>query len=371
MQFTISAETFLNLVSTAAPVIPARPVLPVLANLLLTADDGELRVTGTNMDQTIRMTGEAAVIEPGAITVNAKRLTALLREMPHGELAVRVVKDKFTVSYHNGKAEVQGLPATEFPSINGLGEDFDCAEAPVTGEAFRQLADMGGFCPASDRTRMVLTGVLLEIGEGTVAMVSTDGHRLARVALPVDSGETTVSAILPSEAVSAAVKLCGQMELRSLGFGKGAVRFIFANAVLLTKTVEGPYPNFKQVIPVEHQTLFVTETDSFAQSVRRVDVLSNIVTRQIELRFGNDAATLCTANADIGGESRETVAGTYGDEESRLGLNAGYLAEILKRVATPLVRLEMNGESGACIIRPDGECGVDALFLIMPLRLND
>ena len=370
MKFSIPSETFLSLVSTVAPVVPAKPTLPILGNLLIAATGTELRVTGTNMDQTISVTGSANVTEAGAITVNAKRLMSLLREMPKSELSVSVAKDKFTLSYPNGKAEVMGIPDTDYPAINGLGDDFESTAVNMTSEAFKHLADTGGFCVASDRTRLALTGAFLEIADGMASVVSTDGHRLARAIIGLDTDTETASAILPFDGLTNAVKLCGQMNLLSIRFGKGAVRFTLEDAVLLTKTVEGPYPNFKQVIPTEHKCLFVTSADEFAKSVRRVDVLSNSMTRKVELLFKDDAATLCAENADIGGESKETVEGTYAAEELRIGLNAGYLSDILKHVETPMVRMEMTGETGACIIRPDGECGVDALFLLMPLRLN-
>lgn len=364
MRLTISTDLLKALLATVAPVIPAKPTLPVIATVLLQAKGGSLHATGTNMDQSILSSAACSVDEPFSLCVSARLLLSLARELPSGYVTLSAQKDRLTVEHSNGKSSLAGMSHQDYPLI---APDVEGATVPLTGDLLGRLIDTAGFSTASDRTRLQLTGAFLEVADGRATLTSTDGHRLSTASVALGWTDGAASAILPAETMNFALKLAAASQLQCVVLGRGACAFHFEDAMLLSKLIDGPYPNWRQVMPASHTKTYTGNTDDLAKAVRRVALLSNAVTHLVKFSFDSGGLTVSALNMDIGGESRETVFGSYEGEPFEIGMNAAFVGEILRHVSTDAVTLKMTESHGACIF--EGE--ENSRFLCMPLRLNE
>jgi DNA polymerase III subunit beta len=315
------------------------------------------------------------VVEEGGITVNAKRFLSMIRELPEEDITITVKNERVTVNFSQGESSIMGMTSADFPLIR---EITDGVSIPVSGTDFLEMVEKTSFSVASDRTRLALTGVYWIVAPDMMTMVATDGHRLSLCERKL-SGEPAVGtggqaeAIVPPRALSQAARVfAGGLEMESVIFGKGAILFDFGTTTIFSKLIEGPYPNFRQVIPTGNSKRVYVSTDELAAAVRRVSVLSNAITHQIRMSLYPGHMEVATRNTEIGGESQESVAVRYEGESLNVGYNALFLSEIFRVVDTDEVVLELESPVSACIVKPAVQKeSQEYLYLIMPLRLNE
>lgn len=373
MKIVIGRNSLFECLQGVGSVVPQKPTVPVLSNYLLKTSDSHLTVSGTDMDMYISSSVSCSVLEEGSITVNAKRLLSMVRELPEEDITISVSNEKVIVSFSQGESSIMGMPADDFPAIR---EIVDGVIVTVSGNDFIEMVDKTSFSVASDRTRLALTGVYWIITPEMMTMVSTDGHRLS-LCEKKNEGETEKSvqaeAIVPPKALTQAARVfSGGNELEKVVFGKGAILFDFGTTTIFSKLIEGPYPNFRQVIPTENTKHVYVSTDDLAAAVRRVSVLSNTLTHQIRISLFPGQMEIATRNMDIGGESRESLSVRYEGETLNAGYNASFLSDIFRTVDTDEVVLELESPVSPCIVKPAVQKeSQEYMYLIMPLRLND
>jgi DNA polymerase-3 subunit beta len=375
VKIVIGRDALFEGLQSVNSVVPQKPTLPVLSNFLLRAENGRLSVSGTDMDMYITTLIKCTVFEEGSITVNAKRFLGVIRELPVEDITITVSNERLTVSFCQGEASIMGMSSSDFPSVR---ETMEGMTIGVTGADFMEMVDKTSFSVATDRTRLALTGVYWKIAQDRMSMVATDGHRLSlfEKAMNVDfkTGETQeAEAIVPPKALSQAARVfSGGVELEKVVFGKGSILFDFGTTTIFSKLIEGPYPNFRQVIPTSNSRKVTVSTDQFSSAVRRVSVLSNTITHQIRMALTPGQMEITTINQDIGGEARESLNVNYDGETLVVGYNASFLLEIFRAIDTEEVVLELETPMAACIIRPSVPLETqEYLYLIMPLRLNE
>jgi len=352
-------------------VVPQKPTLPVLSNFLMKADGGFLTVSGTDMDISITTSLECTILEEGSVTVNAKRFFNIIRELPEQDVSLSVEGEKVSIGFKQGNASIMGISAADYPALK---QTIEGITVGLSGADFAEMVDKTSFSVASDRSRLALTGVYWQITPEGMSMVATDGHRLAlfdkKMAIET---EKSVEAIVPTKTLSQATRYHSSgVELKKVIFGKGAILFDFGNTVIFSKLIEGPYPNFRQVIPQGNSKKVYVMTDDLANVVRRISVLSSTVTHQIRISIAPGEMEVYTTNVDIGGEAKETLQIKYNEEPLVVGYNAVFLSEILHAVDTEELVMELEAPTTACIIKPSGQKpSQECYYLIMPLRLND
>ncbi len=356
-------------------VVPQKPTLPVLSNFLLRTVDGRLSISGTDMDISITTAVNCTVEEEGAVTMNAKRFLGVIRELPSEDVTITVKKERLTVTFRQGESSIMGMSASDYPALR---DTIDGITVKVSGPDFLEMVDKTSFSVASDRTRLALTGVYWKIAPDRMTMVATDGHRLSlfEKELGKEDGtevEQEADAIVPPKVLTQAARvLSGGVELERVVFGKGAILFDYGTTIIFSKLIEGPYPNFRQVIPTSNSKRVVVSTEEMASAVRRVSVLSSAITHQIRFSLVSGQMEISTVNQEIGGESRESIPVRYEGDSLVVGYNASFLLEIFRALDTDELILELESPMSACIIKP----GVvkdsrEYLYLIMPLRLNE
>lgn len=389
MKISISRDVFFDGLQGVGSVIPQKPTLPVLSNFLLKAEKDSLSISGTDMDMFITTLIPCLVEEEGSITVNAKRFFSVIRELPSGEITIESEGERFTVTYCKGQSSILGISSSDYPSLR---ESLEGVKITLTGSDFIEMVDKSSFSIASDRTRPALTGVYWEISPERMIMASTDGHRLSlfekqKKPSAEDSAvegfdvharqDDIISIIVPPKVLTHAMRVAmGVQEPGNLFFdvifGKGAILFDFGKTRIFSKLIEGPYPDFRRVIPTDNSKRITVNTDEFSGSVRRVSVLSNTATHQIRMNLTPGKMEISTSNIDIGGESRETISVAYDGDPLAAGYNASFLSEILRVVDSEEIVLELESPIKACIIKPAIKRELrEYLYLIMPLRLNE
>lgn len=370
MQFTVAKSALLEALQICSSAVPGKSTLPILQNFLLSASEGELRVTATDLDLGVRIAIAVDLRQAGDIVVPARSLVDVVRELP--DLPVEfTVKDFHLVLRSEGgfTCRLAGVDASEFPALPVLeGEDGFL----VGAGALRKLSERTLFAVSTDQTRLALNGVLWEPSQGKMAMVSTDGHRMGYATAPTsDSLSLTHSVIIPPKAITQVLRVAvGEETQVEVHLADGSARFRCGVVEIFTKLIEGPYPNYSQVVPKSSSRIATVHRDDLAAIVRRVATLANRNTRQIRLSFAPGRLEISTQNLDLGGEGRDSLPVEYQGDAFDIGFNAGYLTEILKLVDCPQVRLKMNQPTQACVLESAVEAP-DAFFILMPLRLAD
>ena len=356
-------------------VVPPRATLPILSNVLLAAEQEELILSATDLDISISTRVGVEVMEPGGVTAPARKLLQIVRELPDTKLLLETEGDRISLSSDQGHYVLTGIPADQFPS---LPTDVEGLTVQADADLLRRMIEKTIFAASTDETNPVLNGVLWRIedreGVGRMTMVATDGHRLARIVmdLPEAVGERA-EAILPPKVLHQLVRLISSgAELKKAIVGESFVVFDLGSTVLFSRVIEGPYPDFEQVIPKQNEKKLVASHDILVPAIRRVSILADAETHQVRLSLSENAMKLTSASRDIGAEAREMLQVSYQAEDLEIAYDASYLIDILRNMDSEEVVFELDTPVSAGIIRPvQGEEGQDYLCLIMPLRFME
>ena len=384
MKLSIDRNELWKGVSTVLDAVPSKPAQPVLSNLLLDASDGRITLGATDLDLSISTQISAQVDEPGRVTVPARTLAEIAREWPESNLHVTVEEGRLVVSGSLGQDKGEGryslatAPADEFPempeAIDGVKVDFE--EAGVAdGQLLRAMIDKTSFAVSRDETRPVLNGVLWRLEAEHMAMVATDGSRLAEFkqqwnGAGIDGLGEGTEVILPPQVCAQIGKLLeGSSELRKATVGSSQVLFEMGETRLLSRLIEGPYVDYEQVVPRENDKNMTVPVDEMLPAVRRVSILSSSYTHQVRMSLSDGVVELNASSQEIGGEAREVIPAQYEGEKLELAYNAQYLIDILRKMGAGNAVFDLRDSVTAAIVRPAVQAeGEDSYFLLMPMR---
>jgi DNA polymerase-3 subunit beta len=261
----------------------------------------------------------------------------------------------------------------EFPKIQ---DSVEGARIQIDGGHLKRLVSQTSFAVSNDETRPALGGVLWKIDGRETTMVSTDGHRLALVQLSDvvgGNGGDGVEVIVPPKALNQITRLVGEgKSLTEIVIGDKYLQADLGDTKLLTRLIEGPYPNYELVVPTDNDKRLVVKRDVLESAARRVSILSNMQTHQVRFDLEESSAQLSAISPDMGAEAREHIEIEYDGPPMTLAYNASYLLEILRHVKHTEIELTLKTPVSAGLIRPvEQEEGENMTFLLMPLRLND
>jgi DNA polymerase III subunit beta len=367
MRFTITRENLQQGLGAVAGSIPARTTLPVLSNILIEAEDGSVRMSGTDLDTAVTVRVAADVEEPGAITAPAKKLQEIARELP-AAVELTTQGDAIQIVSVRTRYRLNGLPRDEFPAFPRVdfGESWR-----VTGQDLQRLITHVSFAASTEETRPILNGVLWQLGEGEMRMVATNGHRLAKMTLPAESGDGTPAGdfIVHPKALGQVQRLFRPDEMVEVGRSENHIGFRGTDVQVYTRLIEGPYPNYEQVIPRDNDKHMVADKTALQGAVRRMAIVASDQTHRIRLSLGGAMLKFAVETPDVGTATEELPVEYEGDP-LEIGFNAQYLLELLRYMPTDEVRMSFRAPERAAIMQPIGnEDTPDYLCLVMPLRL--
>jgi DNA polymerase-3 subunit beta len=371
MKFTMNRDSLAEKMQTILSVISTRTTLPILGNVLLKGEGDKIELGATDLDLSVTCGLAAKVGKGGATTVPARTFAEMVRELPEEDVSVTVTNNRMEIRSGRGVYKISGIPADEFPKLPTLPM---AGEVLLPGEQLRMMVRKTAYAVSIDDTRPALNGILWQTdGEG-MHMVATDGHRLARVSVPENrlAGHQG-SLIIAPKALALIIKILGESDGEvGVTFGEKNILFRVGDTVVTTRLIEGPYPNYEQVIPSGNDKRMVIDGATLMAGVRRVAVLSNSLTRQVKFSLSKDRLELSTTNQDIGGEATESLQCRYDGAELEIGYNANYVMDILKNMESGDVVFELATSVSAGLVRSAEESKKNEyLCLLMPLRLAE
>jgi DNA polymerase-3 subunit beta len=376
VKLSCTQENLARGLATVGRAVAARSPLPVTSNVLLATDEGRLKLAATNLDIAITCWASAKIEDDGAITVPARLLTEFVNSLPNDRIDMKLAERQRSLNLKcvQFEANVKGIDADEFPPIPSVG-----SEAPITVPAadFHEAIDLVAFAAASDESRPVLAGVSMVFDENRLTLAAADGFRLAvremELAEPVPD---RVAIIVPARALTELSRIIGGVEEELLQINvtpnRSQVLFRLPNVQLVSRLIEGAFPNYQQIIPTKHTTRVVVSTKEFLSATR------------IASFFARDSANIIRLQATPGADltpGRLTVAATaaeVGDtvggidaviegDEAQIAFNAKYLTDVLSVLDASQVALEVTTPSSPGVVRPSG--AEDYTHVIMPMHV--
>ncbi|MDQ3556926.1 MAG: DNA polymerase III subunit beta [Gemmatimonadota bacterium] len=367
MKFTITREKLQEGLAAVAGSIPTRTTLPVLANLLVEAEEGGVRFSGTDLDTAVSVRVPAEVDTPGAITAPAKKLQEIARELP-GSVEISTQSDAISITSGRSRFRLNGLPRDEFPAFPGV--DFDSGWS-LAGSELQQLISHVSFAASTEETRPILNGVLWQLTNEGMRMVATNGHRLAKMTIPIGGAPTQEGAdlIVHPKALGQVQKLLANQAQVEIARSENHLGFRGDGVEIYTRLIEGPYPNYEQVIPKDNDKQLVVDRAALLAAVRRMAIVASDQTHRIRMALGGPMLKFSVETPDLG-DATEELPVEYDGDPLEIGFNAQYLLELLRYMPTDEVRMSFRAPERAAIIEPVGnEDTPDYLCLVMPLRL--
>ena len=369
MNLTITKDQLIHGLQSVQNIVSNRTTLPVLSNVLMRASENRIELTATDLDVTISCAVEANVKKPGAATVPVKRFFGIVRELPAGDIEIEV-DDKNVCSIRAGASfyKINGLSADEFPPIN---EFKETKRIVLPQQKVRGMLKKTSFAISTDESRFVLNGIFISLKEHKMTMVATDGRRLALVDEEVDIPEGSQGEIIiPTKTVSELNRLLddsGEIEIK-LTENQAAFRLTDEKGfsiLIISKLVEGNYPNYRQVIPSETQERIALPREEFLGALRRAQIITSDKANSVKINLTRNNMAI-TANSPDVGEARESMAVNYKGKDMAIAFNPAYMIEPLTALTDDEVYLEVIDELSPGVLKINGPF----LYVVMPMRLS-
>jgi len=370
MRFTISREKLQEGLAAVGASIPAKTTLPVLANILVETTDKGIRLSGTDLDIAVSTEVAADVDAPGGITIPAKKLTEIARELPPSPVKIASSgEQRITLDCGRSHFKILGLPRDEFPSFPAV--RFDDRTWRIRSGEVQKLISHTAFAVSTEESRPILNGVLWELRPDRMRMVATNGHRLAKMELPIAAAAAQSDLIVPPKALEQIRRLFPADEELEIARGENHLGFRSPFTAVYTRLIEGPYPNYEQVIPKDNEKFAVADKQALVSALKRMSVIASDQTHRIRLSFNAGMLKLSVQTPDLG-EANDELPIRYTGDQLDIGFNASYLLEILRYMPTDEVRLTFKAPERAATVEPEGWSDpAQYLCLVMPLRLLD
>jgi DNA polymerase-3 subunit beta len=377
MECVISRNKLFDLIQKTFPLIPVKTSLQILSNYKISFFKNNILITATDLDHSIVASAEALSDGEAEITVNAKKLFEIVRELPEGDIHFGIDVNVLLINNKKGfSCKIAGIGTEDFPSFP---EILDGIEFSLKIECLKDMIVKSSFAVSKDESRTCLCGVYWMFGLGKTGMVATDGHRLGSSFWNREEAfEKNISMIISPKSLLHLVRIIedkNSNEIINISLGEKYVLFKNDTIKICSKLIEGPYPDYEKAIPKVNPKKAVIDKIALFEAVKRVSVLSNQKTHLVKFIFKHSTLEIVVLNRDIGGEAMELLNIEYDGPEHIVGFNAQYFMEIISIISVPKIKIEMNTQISACLIFPHFEKEEDKksedVFLIMPLRIME
>jgi DNA polymerase-3 subunit beta len=362
----VARDALLRPLQAVSGIVERRHTLPILANVLLEQKDGRLHVTATDLEMQITAVSDMPGKDGQSTTVGARKLQDLLRALPDdAALNVDVAGSKMTVRAGRSRFNLQTLPAGDYPRISLGAEQLQTLALPQ--KDLRGLLRLAEFAMAQQDIRYYLNGMLLVIDGSSLQAVATDGHRLSWASLAVAGNFSRQEVILPRKTVLELAKLLEDVEEPvTIDILANQARFRFGNVELVSKVVDGKFPDYNRVIPTGHTKQIELERTQLLAALQRAAILSNEKFRGVRLVLADDTLRIICTNSEQE-EAEEEIEVPYKGDGLDIGFNITYLLDALANLSSDSVRFQFgDANSSALVTMPDRE---DYKYVVMPMRI--
>jgi DNA polymerase-3 subunit beta len=375
MKFKINQDHFSNGLQQVLNVVGSRATMPILSNVLIEAEEGHISLTTTNLDLGIRCRIKADVSEPGGITLPVRKLATIIRELPQNEIFLETGDNNQAKITSGGSLfKIMGISTEEFPPLPSFENRnvFELSQAEIVN-----MLKSVSYGQSNDENRYILNGVYFNFADEKLTLVATDGRRLALTALDTEISEDNAgSLILPAKTVAELERLMGKGEKVKIAFNDRQAAFeigiddssdagLVDHLYLVSKIVEGNYPNYRQVIPKETEHRVKIERELMLECVHRAALVTSDKSNSVKLKVSKNLLEISGSSSEYG-DSHESMAIAYDGPEVQVAFNPQFLMDPLKALTKDEVFFEFKDELSPGLFKTLD----NFICVIMPLRLN-
>jgi DNA polymerase III subunit beta len=370
MEFSVTNSALLNELTTTQGVVERKTTIPILSNLLVEAKDNRLTITATDLELSIRTSCEAKVKKEGAATIPAKKLLDLVRLLPEGEIKFKLLDNHWVeILSDRKKYKMVGMAKENFPAIPAVPHTL----VKIPAATLKSLIGRTKFAISLEESRYTLNGGLLILKPDTLAMVATDGHRLALAEtdqkLAGLNGEVRV--LIPKKAMDEVEKLAAAAGSDAqMDFARDESHLFFqtGHRLLISRILTGQFPNYEAVLPKENNKVVVLERGELGDAVRRVSQLADQRSHAVKLSVSKEGVEISASSPEYG-EAKETIEKEFKGEPMAIGFNAQYMLDFLGAAADGPISIELKDEQSAGQMRPLADENYRYRYIIMPMRI--
>jgi DNA polymerase III subunit beta len=370
MEFTISKTSLQKELGLVQGTVEKKNTIPALSNILIeSVGEGTIRVTGTDLDVTLRCETEAEIKTPGSMCVGARKLFEIARVLPDAPVSFRKEENNWaTVKCERSNFRIAGIDRDNFPEV----PSFKSAPVKLPAGVFKTLIDRTIFAITLEESRYTLSGAKFMLDKSGAKMVTTDGHRLAYVErkdLGAGTPAEDIDVLIPRKTLAELTKLTSSFEGEiGLGADENHIYFEVGTRLLISRTLTGQFPNYEMVMPKGNDKTAEFDSASLGQAIRRVALMADDRSHAIRFHLTPGSLHISSQTAEEG-EARETVTTEYAGDETEIGFNAAYLQDFLNVLSDGNVAFEFKDGNSQAQLRPASDDGYDYRYVVMPMRL--
>jgi len=367
MNIKINRDTLLKPLSAVSGIVERRHTLPILSNLLLEAQQERLVLTATDLEMQISLSVDTNVGGELSTTISAKKLLDICRSLPESaEIVMSPQDSRIQVKAGKSRFNLQTLPAADYPVMSRISGNAQAVIRMSQG-LLKKLFKQVEFAMAQQDIRYYLNGLLFEVNANRLNVVGTDGHRLSFTSTELDQNYEKQELILPRKTVMELIKLLNDSDEEvTIEIAQGQVNFTFNDIRLISKVIDGKFPDYTRVIPTRHQLSFTIDRMTILLSMQRASILSNEKYRGIRMVLGKDSLRLISTNSEQE-EAEEELEVGYGGEPLDIGFNVTYLIDVLNNVDSETITFSFADANSSCLVTVP-ENG-DYKYVVMPMRI--
>ncbi len=365
MKIICTQENLKNGLVITGKVSSSTNTLPILNNLMLSTENGQLKISSTNLEIAVNTYVRCKIEQEGEVTVGSKTITELVNNLPSQNITLESVNGEMRVDTENYHTSVKTLPAEDFPLIPKVESE---KSVEIEAQAFKNSIDQVVFAASQNQTQPEISGVLLALDNKKLRVVATDRYRLAEKQIEIDSGQPfSEEIIVPQKTIQEISRIIGSQKGGVVvSFGENQVGFSFKDTVVVSRLVDGHYPDYRQIIPTEFRTTTTTQKQSLINALKTVSIFSQN-TNSVNLLFSPEKQQLVlnTESQDLGKSEVELPARIEGVGGSVV-LNHHYILDCLSSVGAQEVVIKFIDDNSPSIMLPEGK--TDYRYLVMPIK---
>lgn len=372
MKFIVSSSALLKQLSALSGVLSSSNALPILDNFLFQINKGELKISASDLETTMTASLPVESKDSGVLAVPARLLLDTLKTFPEQPLTFTIDKKKFAIEISSdyGKYKLTGHDGEDFPKVAEIESpsSFEM-DVDILGKAISKTL----FAVGNDELRPVMCGVFVQLEPDGITFVSTDAHKLVRFNRSDVKSKKASSYIIPKKPLTLLKNILTGNGKVLVEYNNTNVSFAFGNVSLISRLIDGKYPNYDAVIPKENPNKMIVDREAFLNSIRRVSIFANKTTNQVRLKVKGNELNISAEDLDFSNEANERLTCNYKGEDMEIGFNSKFLAEMLSNITCEEVQFEMSSPNRAGVMVPakNDNKEEDILMLVMPVMLNN
>ena len=370
MEFTVRKFDLLQELTLMQGVVERKTTIPILANVLMRAEGGELGIAATDLEIGLKSICVSKTTVPGTVTLPAKRLYEIVRALPDKEIKVKRGEANWvTITCGSSRFRIAGLPQEDFPAL----PEPKPAIVGIPPGVLAKLISRTIFAITTEDSKYTLSGALLLMKPGAIAMVATDGHRLAHVekSEALEEVKEEIKVLVPKKAMIELGRMISETaDTEPIGFSRDDNHLFFdmGKRLLISRMLTGQFPNYEAVLPRNNDRLVNLNREELAAAIKRVAILSDERSHTIRIALGNGSMEITASHSDLG-EAHETLEVEYDKEDLQVGFNYQYLLDFLTTADEPEVSLEFRDSESAAQLRTQPPSDYNYRYVVMPMRI--